>query len=233
MALVMVPLYMGKPNQEDNLPKLMYESAIRFNRKEIIPLLKSKPSEFDMQFDNAIMQYSTYSYQLLSLLTSMFKDKPQLSRELTDSTLSMLTNIQKDFLKIGNKRITKPFVNALPTLENYILLADDPSVYVSKPKYNAALVAYFGIMVCLIAILEILKSKNSRYKRKTISITKKCQTYAEMLERYVEIISKDHGRELTKPEMDALKHIDSGRAKITRFKNVDDYVKHLDQISNE
>ncbi len=233
MALVMVPLYKDKSNQGDILSSPIYESAIQFNRKVIIPLLKSRPSEFDMQFDNAIMQYSTYSYQLLSLLTSMSKDRPQLSREFSDFIMSMLRRIQNDFLKIGNKKITKSFLNALSMLENYILLADDPHVYVSKPKYNAALVAYFGIMVSLISILEILKSKNSRYKRKTTSVTKKCQVYAEMLERHVEIISKDHGRELTKTELDALDDIDSGRVKMTRFKNIDDYVRHLDQISNE
>lgn len=233
MALVMVPVYRDKSNQEDILSRLIYESAIQFNRKAIIPLLKSRPSEFDTQFDNAIMQYSIYSYQLLSLLTSMSKDKPELSRGFSDFILSMLTRIQKDFLKTGNKRITKSFLNALYMLENYVLLADDPAVYVNKPKYNAALVAYFGIMVCLIAVLEILKSKNSRYKRKTASVTKKCQDCAEILERYMEIICKDHGRELTKTELDALEDIDSGRVKMTRFKNVDDYVKHLDQISNE
>ncbi|PWU80073.1 MAG: hypothetical protein DLM72_14095 [Candidatus Nitrosopolaris wilkensis] len=233
MALVMVPIYSSKYKQANTFPKPISESAVRYNQKAIIPLLESKPSEFNMKFDNAIMQYATYSYQLLSLVGTMRKDKPDLPRELTESTLSMLTDIKSNFSRIDDKRITVSFVNALSMLENYVLLANDPKINVNNSKYNAALGANFGIWVCLIAILEILKSNNSRYKKKIASVIKKCEVYTKMLGRYVEIISRDHGRELTRTEMKALENIDSGRVKIFRYNNVDDYVRHLDEISVE
>jgi hypothetical protein len=45
-------------------------------------------------------------------------------------------------------------------------------------------------------------------------------------------LAADYGRELSPMVTKVLDDIDSGKAKITRYKNVDDYLKHLDEISS-
>ncbi len=219
-----------------DIKESLIQHTISLTKNAIIPLLESDTSNFEMKFDEAVRYFSRYMVQLISLINSIQTTKePNISDKVNKSSLWALSNLKNKFLQIDNEPVASILVNAISTLEDYILLANDPEIDVNKPKYNPLIEAYFNIWICITALSGILSIKDiikDYNNNQTDLLIEKCQDSTKMLQHYVMKLAADYGRELSPMVTKVLDDIDSGKAKITRYKNVDDYLKHLDEISS-
>jgi hypothetical protein len=196
----------------------------------IIPLLKSDKQEFEEMFNQAVRYYSLSTIQIqysFGFSKSNIKDQSSIAK----SFLVINRKFQNEFSKLEDEIIRSTFMNAVYKMEDYLLLGSDPKINVNKSKYIPLLEASFGIWVCILALNEVLSS--DKYKDKKEILIKKCQDCTKILENYIMMIAKDHDRSFSSKVNQILEDIDSGKTKTVRFKNVDDYLKHLDAISVE
>src|SRR5215212_4130368 len=229
--------------QGQDLNETLKQFTLSFREKAIIPLLESDPTNFEMKFDEALKYFSHYMEQVIILVKSIQWGNPNtlsletLSDELekipvkvSESSLSKLSDFKNTFLKMGNNPIAiSTIVDAISTIEDYVLLSNDPEIDTSKPKYNQAIMAYSNIWTSITALYEILLRENPEdYKNLTDLLIKKCQDSTKELRDYVMMVASDHRRKLTPMMIEALDDIDSGKVKMVT-QSADEFLKQMEE----
>jgi hypothetical protein len=232
MALVMaIGAYQTEQKLTKSKKQVLIEETMFLRDNAIIPMLETDNMDFEGKFNNAINYYSYYTIKMNEIFGFTSVKRIRNRKASAESYLRGLSMISKQFSNIDNKDIQSAILGATSKIEDYFLLVGDKKIDTEKAKYNPIIGASFIIWVSIMGLREILS--NESYKNKTDLLIQKCQTGTKIMEDYVMMIAQDHGRVFSAELEDTLKNIDSGKTKTMRFKNVNDYLKHLDAISVE
>jgi hypothetical protein len=218
------------PHIPEDIQKSLRQLTVSLRANAILPLLESDTKNFDIKFDEAVKYFSRYMVQLITLINYIQTSRPNVSDQVNESSLSVLSMLKNKFLQRDKDPIALLLADAIATLEDYVLLANDPTIDVNKPKYNPLLGLYFDIWICIAALIEILYNKNTKdYETQAKLLTKKCHDSKELLRDYVMTLAEDYGRKLAPTVINKLEDIDSGKAEMITWESAEAFLKQMDK----